>query len=156
MTLPLAAGAHTPEQESAWEALTLTFSEDQLRRHHWDWEKGEWLPYYTYQPVRKIGDIWTEHAAGLGGHLPARVLDERWAARWRRNKGSLKTEAGRRRKVTGLIAELTRKPQWSLALALRFLADTYDARYTPRQFCDLLRTGEGQQTVLYAANSYCT
>lgn len=155
-SMPLAGGTHTPEQESAWEALTLTFNEDQLHHHRWDWEKGEWLPYYTYQPIRRIGDIWTEHATGLGGHLPARVLDERWAARWRRNKGSLKTEAGRRRKVTELVAELMRRPRWSLALVLRFLADTYDAQYTPRQFCDMLRMREGHQNVIRAADSYCT
>ena len=45
--------------------------------------------------------------------------------KWRRNEGGLKTEGGRRAKVTTLIEELAAKRNWSVSLALRFIKEKY-------------------------------
>ncbi|KAJ7668209.1 hypothetical protein B0H17DRAFT_1142560 [Mycena rosella] len=85
------------------------FDDARLRKHQWEW------------PTSTITAIWDEWASGLNGFLAVRDLEERWGARWRRNNSGQKTEMGRRKKVIQLIEKLAAKPNWNLALALRFI-----------------------------------
>jgi hypothetical protein len=94
---------------------------------------------------------------GLNGFLSTRELEEGWGARWRRNHSGLKTENGRRKKVVTLVTELSQKPGWTVALALRFLQDQYGASYkTPRKFCEFLqaKSNMGYHEVIAASNTY--
>ena len=81
-----------------------------------------------------------------------------WGAKWKRNISGVKTEAGRRKKVVDLIEKLAAKPNWTTNLALRFIRDRYDGKYTPHGFCDYLQSnkGAGLSDVLKAAQSYCS
>ena len=48
------------------------------------------------------------------------------------------------------------KPGWNVALALRFLAERYEASFSPRKFCDYIQKdgGAGFQNVMGAALTY--
>ncbi|KAL6298215.1 hypothetical protein BKA93DRAFT_830899 [Sparassis latifolia] len=143
-------------QALKWATLVSKHGDEQLHRHaHWDFN-GEWLPYYEYQPVRQITDIWTEWAEGIGGYLPVRLLCEEWGAKWRRNVPKLKTEANCRMKVIQLMESLQMKWNWHLDIALHFLHEKYEPQYTSHQFCDFLRHdhGAGAKSVLATAASY--
>ena len=145
-------------QHSNWNDLVKRYGEQRLRRHPtWTWEGQGFMPYYVFQPVNSIREIWEEWSRGLNGFLSTRELEEHWGARWRRNTSGLKTENGRRKKVVGLIDELTKKPNWNVALALRFLQDRYGAAYkTPRKFCEFLqaKSNMGYHQVIAAASEY--
>jgi hypothetical protein len=148
-----------PEQtqrQAAWLALMSQFGTQRVLKHQWEWTGGHYLPYYRYQPITQISDIWTEWAEGLNGHLSVRQLTEKWGARWRRNQGGQKTEGARRKKVTDLIMELSARPRWNVALALRFLVEKYEAKFKARSFCDYLQKngGSGYREVARAALSY--
>ena len=72
-------------------------------------------------------DTWTEYAEGLNGHLPTRGLDEGWSRpSWRRNMHTLKTEACRRKKVIDLIKKLSEKRNWTVDLALQYVAECHE------------------------------
>jgi hypothetical protein len=49
-------------QTAAWNLLALRYTDARLRRHQWDWveKTNSFLPKYTFQPVPRITDIWTE------------------------------------------------------------------------------------------------
>jgi Transcriptional activator of glycolytic enzymes len=161
-TLPPPLLSHDPHiaslQHSNWNGLVNRYGEQRLRHHHmWTWEGQGFMPYYTFQPVNTICEIWEEWSSGLNGFLSTRDLEERWGARWRRNTSGLKTENGRRKKVVGLVMELAAKPNWNVALALRFLQDRYEGAYkTPRKFCEFLqaKSNVGYQEVIAAASEY--
>ncbi|OAX36863.1 hypothetical protein K503DRAFT_867272 [Rhizopogon vinicolor AM-OR11-026] len=132
---------------------------ERLQKHGWELVCGELLPIYAFQPVTRITEIWDEHAAGLNGYLAVRDLDERWQARWRRNVNTLRTENCQRKKVAALVKTLTRKPNWSVNLALQFLRDKYETHpdfKKPRTFCDYLQKGGGSsmKDVLIVAQNY--
>lgn len=145
-------------QQKAWQVLIQAYGEAHLRKHPaWEWAGDNWLPHYSYQPVTQISEIWDEWSIGLNGFLPTRELEERWGAKWRRNNPGLKTENGRRKKVIQLVEDLSRKPGWSIKLALRFLQDRYEGTFkSPRKFCEYLQAKKniGYQEVLTAANTY--
>ena len=65
-----------------WSVLTRCYGRMCLDAHEWEWRDGNWLPYYRYQPVCTITELWTEHIEGLGGHLSTRELAEQWGAKW--------------------------------------------------------------------------
>jgi Transcriptional activator of glycolytic enzymes len=160
-TMPMApatteATVPAQAQQAAWLALLTKFGTQQVLKHQWEWSAGGYLPYYRYQPVSQICDIWTEWAEGLNGYLSVRQLTENWGARWRRNEGGQKTEGARRKKVVDLVMELSARPRWNAALALRFLAEKYEAKFKARSFCDYLQKngGSGYQEVARAALSY--
>ncbi|GBE80950.1 hypothetical protein SCP_0306730 [Sparassis crispa] len=143
-------------QALKWAVLTRKHGDEQLQRYaQWDFH-GEWLPYYEYQSVHQITDIWTEWAEGIGNYLPVRLLCEEWGAKWCQNVPKLKTEANRRMKVIQLVEALQKKRNWHLDITLRFLREKYEPQYTPRQFCDFLKCdrGAGADSVLAAAASY--
>src|SRR6202167_2427201 len=94
---------------------------------------------------------WTD---SMGGFLPMRELTEVWGAKWRRNNGGQRTECGRRKRVIDLIVALSARPNWDIKLTLRFLKDKYEELYSPRKFCDWLKS-ENVQAVLVAAATYC-
>ena len=98
-------------------------------------DSNDYLPFYAFQPVSVITDIWTEWSSGLNGFLAVRDLEETWGARWRRNNAGLKTEMGRRKKVIQLVEKLAAKPNWNTALALRFIQTTCERKWTVRKFC---------------------
>lgn len=126
----------------------------QFNLHHpWVWMGGELVPSYSYQAVHTIPDVWHEWAAGLNGYLPVRVLTERWSTKWRHGNRSLRTEAGRRKKIVDLISTLAAKPKWSVDLALRFLTDRYK-HYRPRPFSEYLV--KNTASVLQASNEFAT
>lgn len=105
-------------------------------------------------------DIWEEWASGLNGFLAVRSLEEHWAAKGRRDNNFLKTEMGRRKKVVKLVEKLAEKPNWNVALALRFLGETYKKFTTPRKFCNFLQKtpGPGElsktEELIVAVNSF--
>ena len=152
--------APSDPRSEIWSALLRRYGRGRLDAHKWEWRDGDWLPHYRYQPIHTITELWTEHTEGLGGHLSTRELVERWGAKWRRNEGSLKTEGGRRAKVTTLIQELAAKPNWNVPLALRFVREKYENNPAylgrVRAFCDYLQKdhGAGHRAVLEAAMNY--
>ena len=81
-------------------------------------------------------------------------LTEVWGAKWRRNNGGQQTECGRQKKVIDLVTALSARPNWNVSLALRFLTEKYETRYTPRKFCDWLKP-DNVQAVLVAAVTFC-
>jgi hypothetical protein len=136
--------------------LAKKYGDNRLQTHKWEWISDDWLPYYKYQTVQQISDIWVEWSDGLGGCLSVRELNEEWGARWRRNNAGQKTEWGRRKKVVDLVTELSGKHRWNTKLALRFLAEKYEPRFKARSFCDYLTkdNGRGRGEVLASATLY--
>jgi hypothetical protein len=159
MTASALASRSDPRSEK-WAALLAKHGREKLDAHEWEWRNGDWLPWYRYQPVDAITDVWTEYVDGLNGCLSTRELKDRWGAKWRRNEGGLKTEAARRAKVITLIERLAMKPNWNTPLALRFLVEKYENGPAfagkVRAFCDYLQKdgGAGFQSVLAAATHY--
>jgi Transcriptional activator of glycolytic enzymes len=140
-----------------WKALTDKFDEARMRKHEWQYDT-DYMPFYRFQQVTRICDIWTEWSTGLNGFLPVRHLNEGWGARWRRGDRGQGTENCRRTRLVELIEKLIAKPGWDLALAQRFLRERYEGTTTPRKFCDYIQknNGAGLQEVLRAASSYPT
>jgi len=148
---------------------------DRIAMNRFTWEKyssgkdhaaAEWLPVYTYKPNISLSEIWEEFSNGLGGYLSTRQLKDGWKACWRRDISGLKTERGRRKKVTDLIEDLSQKTNWNTGLALRFLQDTYpipskNQKYlkSVRSFIDHIQnrdTGfQARQLIMDTASSYC-
>lgn len=144
----------TPAQLAKWKALTTKYGEARVYRHTWDWDQGDFLPVYVYQPANQLTDYWTEWTEGIGGYLSTRELTEGWGAKWRRNNGGMRTECGRRKRVTDLVIALAARPNWDVRLALRFLKEKYEVSYSPRKFSDWLKP-DNVQAVLTAAGMYC-
>ncbi|KAJ7448120.1 hypothetical protein FB451DRAFT_1187869 [Mycena latifolia] len=135
----------TAIQLASWDRLAAKFDETRLRTHQWEWitsgkDANSYLPYYTFQPSSKVTAIWDEWASGLNGFLAVRDLEETWGAKWRRNNTTQKTEMGRRKKVIQLVEKLAAKPNWGLALALRFM-EKFDGKWAPRKFYEHLQAG---------------
>jgi hypothetical protein len=147
--------AITESKHLKWAAITQKFNQ-QAGTHEWDWEDGDYLPRYEYQPITCITDVWTEWASGLNGYIPVRDLTERWGARWRRNLPRRKTEGVRRKAIVDLVGELLKRPHWDVALVLRFLKDKYEPTFKPRAFSEHLTKNQrsGFHAVLQAAQSY--
>ncbi|KAF8078428.1 hypothetical protein FPV67DRAFT_54136 [Lyophyllum atratum] len=164
------------KQLTAIETLEKKYGAERLRRHSFEWKRAssrkqddEWLPLYSYwKPAGKdstpsIAEVWTEWTVGMDGQLSVRDLNAGWDARWRRDNGALKTEAGRRKKIIALIEKLSAKPNWNDTIALRFLSEKYripspSISYlrTTRAFTDYLQSTKhnGMEEILEAANSY--
>lgn len=144
------------------------YSMQRVAAHTFEWVKhasprlpDEWLPVYDFQRCETLEDVWKEYTIGLNGCLSVRQLEEGWAARWKRNNGSRKSEHGCRRRVVELIERLAGKPNWNYPLALRFLGDRYpispQSEYkTVRSFTDYLqnKTSGAMDAILTASNSY--
>jgi hypothetical protein len=149
---------HSDTQRKVWAALVAQFGDVKLRRHTPEWVEHlhTWLPFYQFQPVFKITDIWKEYDEGLNGYISVRDLNTIWGAKWKRNKGTQKTEAGRRGKVVDLVECLVKKHSWDIARALQFLRERYEGRMGCRAFCDYLtaKGGAGLAEVLKAAESF--
>ncbi|KAJ3502645.1 hypothetical protein NLJ89_g8791 [Agrocybe chaxingu] len=147
---------------------------DRLKSHQFTWMKyssgrisAEWLPIYAYKANASISEIWEEYTNGLDGHLSIQQLCNGWDARWRRNQSGLKTEAARRKQVTNLIEALSRRPNWNVSLALRFLKEKYPIPsssipylYSTRSFITHLqnkKTGaQSLNDIMEAASVYCS
>jgi Transcriptional activator of glycolytic enzymes len=155
---PVVLPHHAHGQHEVWATLVARFGDAKLRRHTPEWVEHlhTWLPFYQFQPVFKITDIWKEYDEGLNGYISVRDLNTVWGAKWKRNKGTQKTEAGRRSKVVDLMERLTKKHRWDTARALRFLCKEYEGRMGCRAFCDYLtvKGGVGLAEVLTAAESF--
>ncbi|KAK7053517.1 hypothetical protein R3P38DRAFT_3254085 [Favolaschia claudopus] len=145
--------AMSREQEAEWCHLAQLYGEDRLRRHEWEASASsskigkQLIPYYTFQSVSTILDLWVEYSTGANGHLPIRTLDEVWGAHWRRGNRSEANTHCRRSKLWKLVQDLSAKRNWNTDLALRFIREKYqDAREpngqarfsTSRSFCDWL------------------
>ncbi|KAF7369757.1 hypothetical protein MVEN_00307500 [Mycena venus] len=162
-------------QTAAWQRMAEKYSDSRLRRHQWEWitsgpKANTYMPYYQYQPLSKVTDIWTEYTDGLNGHLSTRDLDEGWSRpSWRRKVHTLKTEACRRKKVVDLINKLREKRNWTVDLALRFVEECHETghdedgkplRSTVRLFMDYVgkRAATGKTSnfdkLLLQSNSY--
>jgi hypothetical protein len=128
-----------------------------MRKHDWQYDT-DYMPFYRFQSVSQICDIWTEWSTGLNGYLPVSNLNEGWGARWRRGNRAQGTENCRRARLVELINELAAKPGWDVRLALRFLREKYEGTTTPRKFCDYIQAnnGAGLQAVLQASLSFST
>jgi Transcriptional activator of glycolytic enzymes len=138
----------------AWCALVQQFGETRIRKHQWEWvtSSQSWLPHYRFKSVQKITQIWNEYSDGIDGCLSIRELNVTWGPRWKRNIAGLKSETTRRNKLVDLIQKLAGKHRWDTKLALRFVCERYEAKYSPRAFCDYLHTHLSE--VLKAAESY--
>lgn len=161
-------------KQEDWQKLVNKYGDARLRRHQWEWvTKGPrantWLPYYQYQTVNKITDVWTEWVTGLNGHLSTRELEEEWGPAWCRNKGAVKTPRSRRKKVVDLIIRLSGKRNWTTDLALRFIRDHCELgrdvngklRFAnPRDFFEYLQkkptagSRTGADELFFESNSY--
>ena len=150
-----AASADDARKAEQWKALTDKFDEVRMRKHDWSYDT-DYMPFYRFQQVSQICDIWTEWSTGLNGFLPVRNLDEGWGARWRRGNRGQGTENCRRSRLVELMEKLIAKRGWDLALAQRFLRERYESTMTPRKFCEYIQkdNGAGLQEVLQAALSY--
>jgi hypothetical protein len=144
----------TPAQLARWNCLLTKYGKAHVHKHSWEWVQGDFIPFYIYQPVGRLTDYWTEWTEGIGGFISTRELTEGWGAKWRRNNGGQRTECGRRKKVIDLVTALSTRPNWNVSLALRFLTERYETRYTPRKFCDWLKP-DNVQAVLVAAVTFC-
>ena len=127
-----------------------------MSSHEWDWEDGDYLPHYEYQPVSHITDVWTEWASGLNGYIPVQDLMERWGPKWRRNVAHRKMESAHHKVIVDLICELSKKLNWDLPLALHFLQQKYELTFKACAFSKFLTKGNhiGFQEVLKAAKGY--
>jgi hypothetical protein len=148
--------------------LESIFSFEKLLKHQFEWiqESSEWLPKFDsyFKPTKReltIYDIWKENRFGINGQFSIQELTAQWGPRWRRNVGSLKTEAGRRNKVINLIEALSKKRNWTAELALQFLGDQYPIQKnsklkhlkTARSFMDYLNQRTSQE-ILEASITY--
>ncbi|KAF5377311.1 hypothetical protein D9615_006350 [Tricholomella constricta] len=177
ITFPLSEEpSQRSKQLAALEILEKKYGAERLRHHTFEWRRArsqkqsdEWLPFYLYwKPPGKdnspsIEEIWNEWTVGMDGQLSVRDLNTGWDARWRRDNGALKTEAGRRKKIIALIDKLSAKPNWNYTVALRFLNEKYpiptpSVTYlrTTRAFTDYLQSTKhnGIQEVLEASKLY--
>ncbi|KAG2129749.1 hypothetical protein DEU56DRAFT_758034 [Suillus clintonianus] len=112
--------------------------------HTWEWESGRLIPFYVFQTVSKITDIWDKHSNGLNGYLAIWDLNEYWGARWRHNLDGQRTVNSCRKKVKNLVKNLAKKANWNIKLALCFLRNKYKMRgMTPRAFCTYLQKSGG-------------
>ncbi|KAJ7262841.1 hypothetical protein C8J57DRAFT_1513088 [Mycena rebaudengoi] len=121
LVLPPAGVCLTPSevQVAAWKAMAEKYGEGRLRRHQGEWinsgvKANTYRPYYQYQDLAKISDVWSEWVTGLNGHLSTRELEE-----------------GRRKKAVNLITQLAAKRNWTVDLALRFIHDRYELARKP-------------------------
>lgn len=59
---PVMSPHHSDAQREVWAALVAQFGDVMLRRHTPEWVEHlhTWLPFYQFQPVFKITDIWKE------------------------------------------------------------------------------------------------
>jgi hypothetical protein len=176
IVLPPAGVCLTPSevQVAAWKAMAEKYGEARLRRHQWEWidsgvKANTYRPYYQYQDLAKISDVWSEWVTGLNGHLSTRELEEGWGPKWRRDVNGLKTESSRRKKAVNLITQLAAKRNWTVDLALRFIHDRYELARKPnnqlrfptvRSFFDYLQkkpdNGElaAVDEILFQSDSY--
>jgi hypothetical protein len=150
---------------------------NRIQRHQYEWVKygsrklsDEWLPIYSLQSIGSLSllEIWEEWTSGLNGCLSVRELEENWAARWRRDVSGQKTEMSRRRLIIQRIIEpLSRKKNWNIQLALRYLQEQYpipskSPAYlrTTRSFIDYLQnktTGPPAiENILSGAYTFCS
>jgi hypothetical protein len=60
-----------------------------------------------------------EYNVGLNGYISVRDLNMVWGAKWKRNKGMQKMEAGQQGKVVDLVECLVKKHYWDMAWALQ-------------------------------------
>ncbi len=151
------AASDNDRKLAQWKVLTDKFDEVHMWKHEWQYDT-DYIPFYCFQKVTGICEIWTEWSTGLNGFLPVRNLNEGWGARWRRGNRGQGTENCRRACFVELVERLMAKPGWSLVLVMRFLCERYEGKTTPRKFCDYIQknNGAGLQEVLQAASSYPT
>lgn len=117
---------------------------DKVRRHKWVWveykstKDDQWVPHYKFAPEPSVDDVWTEWTTGLGGHLSVLQLCSKWGTEWRRGDRGLATEQSWRKKLITLIESLSKKPNWTIPLALRYLHERYPI--SPKSLLPHLRT----------------
>jgi hypothetical protein len=140
-----------------WKALTGKFDETRMRKHDWQYNT-DYMPFYHFQSVSQICDIWTEWSTGLNGYLPMSNLNEGWGARWWRGNCAQGTENCCHVRLVELINKLAAKPGWDVRLALRFLQEKYEGTTTPHKLCDYIQAnnGAGLQAALQASLSFST
>ncbi|PPQ81245.1 hypothetical protein CVT24_009532 [Panaeolus cyanescens] len=118
-------------QIKALTALEKHIDQDQLQKHRFEWVDNEWLPDFDSFWSPHVGaspsleEIWKEHNKGIQGRLSIKQLREHWGTRWRRKRGGVKTEEGRRRKVVNLIEKLIAQPGWTEETAFKFMREKY-------------------------------
>lgn len=155
------------KKAEAWTILITKFGAERVSKHTWKWhqykteQEDEWVPQYKLTTGLDIEGIWTEYDSGISGGLSTREMSSNWKVLWRLDS---RTEISRHKKVTDLIDKLSRKPNWNVRLALRFLKDKYPI--TPnsgdkhlrsvRAFMEhLQKKGTNfEDTIMTASNSY--
>jgi len=150
---------------------------NRTQQHQYEWVKygswklsDEWLPIYSLQLIGSLSllEIWEEWMSGLNGCLSVRDLEENWAAHWWRDVSGQKTEMSQRWLIIQKIIELlSKKTNWNVQLALRYLHEKYpipspSPSYlrTTRSFIDYLQnktTGPPAiENILSEAATYCS
>ncbi|KAF5312044.1 hypothetical protein D9619_002517 [Psilocybe cf. subviscida] len=154
------------EQIESIAQLDATLPYAKLIKHQFVWlpqdrakKRYAWTPFvdalWSADPATTtVDDYWTENRFGKEGRLSIQEMDAQWGPRWRRNVQKLKTEYLRRMKVIDLILKLAAKVNWTSALALRFLSDTYPHETrSGRSLADFI-TEERIPSILAASNTY--
>jgi hypothetical protein len=62
-----------------------------MQKYDWSYEM-DYMPFYCFQQVSQICNIWTECSTGLNGFLPVWNLNEGWGARWQQGDQGQGTE----------------------------------------------------------------
>lgn len=118
--------------------LEHIFKPDKLKHNKFVWKERvdkageyEWLPRFEefWKPAQhqtpSLTDIWKENRTGIGLLFSIKELEEHWGARWKQNKGTIKTEAVRRGKVVTTIERLIARYGWTPEQALTYLRARY-------------------------------
>ncbi|KAJ7878221.1 hypothetical protein B0H13DRAFT_1892846 [Mycena leptocephala] len=98
------------------------------------WARCQLLSSLLYVPA------WDEWASGINGFLAVRDLEEHWGPR-------------RRRDVIQFVERLSKKKNWNVALALKFIRETYDGKLSPQKFCEINLIGSLVRVVLLIQTS---
>lgn len=116
--------------EINWLEKAIPRAPDRLCLEKFSWmnftHKGkiyyDWRPEIIFKPDPSIEDIWAEWTRH-DGQLSVRELERLWTDRWKINTGIRQIDEQRR--IITLIKKLVRLPNWTVAIALRFLQDRY-------------------------------
>ena len=165
----LPASAILARQREAMEALISQFGYERVQKHNWKWHEfkskkdDEWVPQYKLKSLTdsSIETVWSEYDSGLDGQFSTREMTSNWETRWRLDS---RTDCTRRKKITDLIEDLSRMPNWNARFALQFLNDKYSISSqskvkhlrTVHAFSDHLQSKSAgfSASILEAAKSY--
>jgi hypothetical protein len=153
---------------TAMGVLITKYGQARISKHKWEWvvyrrgkREAEWVPKYRFTADLDLRGIWDEYDVGLDGCFSTRELTNTWETAWRVDT---RTEHSRRKKVTDLIEELSKKTHWNVRIVFQFLGTQFPINplsseptlRSSRKFIEGLQCKDGKfrQRILDEANSY--